>query len=72
MNSRILWGEAETDFLVDERRWQNHDYHFVYWGNKAPFWESMLWRIYWQFNSRYSARQCKTKFQNLIKEYKVN
>jgi len=41
MNSRILWGEAKTDFLVDERRRQNHDYHFVYWGNKAPFWKSM-------------------------------
>jgi len=72
MNSRILWGEAKTDFLVDKRRWQNYDYHFVYRGNKAPFWKSMSRRIYQQFNSRYSARQCETKFQNLIKEYKVN
>jgi len=33
MNSRILWGEAKTDFLVDKRRWRNHNYHFVYRGN---------------------------------------
>jgi len=39
MNSRILWGEAKTDFLVDERRWQNHNYYFVYWRNKGTFLE---------------------------------
>lgn len=72
MSSRILWGEAETDLLVEERRRQNHEYHYVYRGNKAGFWEATSRRIYQRFGVTYSVRQCENKFQNLIKEYKVN
>ena len=41
-NTRILWGEAETDMLVEERRRRNDEYHYVYRGNKEGFWE--VWR----------------------------
>jgi hypothetical protein len=37
MSLRILWGEAETDLLVKERRWQNYEYHYVYRTSKADF-----------------------------------
>jgi len=70
--SRIVWGEAETDMLVDERRRRNDEYHYAHRGDKAAFWESVSRRIRQRFCSDYSARQCEYKFRNLIKEYRVN
>ena len=71
-NTRILWGEAETDMLVEERRRRNDEYHYVYRGNKEGFWESVARRIHRRFRSQYSGRQCENKFRNLVKEYRVN
>lgn len=68
----IVWGEAETDFLVEERRRRNEEYHYVYRRSKAEFWESISRRIRRRYDSRFTARQCEGKFRNLIKEYRVS
>ena len=43
--ARIFWGDAETDYLVDERRRKNHEYHYYFRGNKLGFWQSVARRI---------------------------
>lgn len=68
----IVWGEAETDYLVEERRRRNHEYHNVYRRSKVEFWESVSRKIRRRYGSRFTARQCEGKFRNLIKEYKVS
>ena len=69
--SQIVWGEAETDFLVEERRRRNYEYHYVYRRSKEEFWESVSRKIQRRYNSRFTGRQCEGKFRNLIKEYRV-
>ena len=70
--TQIIWGDAETDFLVEERRRRNHEYHYVYRRSKAEFWESVSRKIQRRYGSRFTGRQCEGKFRNLIKEYKVS
>jgi len=41
MATRIIWGDAETDLLVSERRRRNDDYHIRFKGNKMEFWKSV-------------------------------
>ena len=40
-NTRITWGDAETDLLVSERRRRNVEYHTRFRGNKMEYWESV-------------------------------
>ena len=70
--SRILWGEAETDMLVSERRRRNYKYHYSHRGSKKEFWNSVSRRIHRRYGRTFTAHQCKRKFRNLIKEYRVN
>jgi hypothetical protein len=35
--TQIVWGEAETDFLIEERRRRNYEYHYVYRRSKVEF-----------------------------------
>jgi Myb/SANT-like DNA-binding domain len=69
---QIEWDDAETEFLVEERRRRNYEYHFVHRRNKVEFWESISRRIQRRYGSRFTARQCEGKFRNLIKEYRVS
>ena len=70
--TQIVWGEAETDFLIEERRRRNYEYHYVYRRSKVEFWESVSRKIQRRYNSTFTARQCEGKFRNLIKEYRVS
>ena len=71
-STRILWGDAETDLLVSERRRRNREFHYTYRGNKTPFWESVARRIRRRYHVGFSARQCEQKFRNLQRDYKVS
>jgi len=71
-NSRIIWNDPETDFLVEERRRRNIEYHYVHRGDKTAFWESVARRIRRRFNITFSARQCEQKFRNLCADYTVS
>ena len=70
--ARIFWGDAETDYLVDERRRRNHEYHYYFHGNKLGFWQSVARRINRWYNGIYSARQCEQKWRNLVRNYGVS
>ena len=70
--SRIIWGDAETDFLVEERRRRNDEYHFRYRGDKTEFWASVARRLRRTFNSNLTARQCELKWRNLVRDFGVS
>ena len=70
--TQIIWREAETDFLVEEKRQRNYEYYYVYRRSKAEFWESVSQRIQRRYDSGFTAHQYERKFKNLIKEYRVS
>ena len=67
--ARIIWEDAETDYLVKERRRRNHKYHYVFHENKLEFWRSVARRINRHYNGDYSSRQCKQKWRNPVRDY---
>jgi hypothetical protein len=71
-SSRIIWGEAETDLLISERKRRNYEYHYTFRRNKTEFWESVGRRIYRKYGKRYTARQCDMKWKNLVRDYGVS
>ena len=70
--ARITWGDAETEYLVEERRRRNYEYHYNYRGNKLRFWRSVARRINRRYNGDYSSRQCEQKWRNLVRDYGVS
>lgn len=69
---RCVWGDAETDFLVSERRRRNYEYHFQHRGDKTEFWASVARRIHRRYRFTYTAQQCERKWRNLIRDYGVS
>ena len=72
MSTRITWTDAEMDFLVNERRRRNVQYHNTYRGDKTEFWRNVAQRINRAFNRRFSGRQCEQKWRNLVSDYGVS
>ena len=70
--ARIIWRDAETDYLVEERRHCNHEYHYVFHRNKLEFWQSVTRKINQRYNGDYSSRQCEQKWRNLVRDYGVS
>jgi hypothetical protein len=68
----IQWRVAETDFLVNERRYRNDEFHSMPGRSRVEFWESVVRRIYRRFYFDVTARQCETKWVNLVRDYNVS
>jgi len=68
----ILWNDAESNFLVDERRRRNDQYHNISRRSRTEFWESMSRRIYRTYHRQYTARQCEQRWRNLVRDYTVS
>jgi hypothetical protein len=67
-----MWNDPEIRLLVDERRNRNVEYWEIAGCNsKVAFWTSVVGIINSKFRKIYTAQQCKEKFQNLVREYKV-
>ena len=71
MTTKIIWSDPETDLLVAKRR-RNDKYHTRFRGNKTEFWQSVAQRIHRRYNTTYTARQCKQKWRNLVRDYGVS
>ena len=49
----VQWHDPHTDFLVDERRRRNEEYHNTYGRSRQEFWSSVARRfIYIIFKNR--------------------
>jgi len=40
-NSRIIWEDSKTDLLILERQKRNHEFYYIFRGNKTEFWKSV-------------------------------
>jgi hypothetical protein len=75
--SPILWTDAEADYLINQRRRRNDEYHDIPGRSRARFWESVARRVNRHFHRghrrrRYTARQCEQKWRNLVRDYRVS
>src|SRR3989337_3427299 len=73
----ILWTDAEADYLINQRRRRNDEYHDILGRSRARFWESVARRVNRHFHRgnmrrRYTARQCEQKWRNLVRDYRVS
>lgn len=71
----ILWTDAESDYLIRQRRHRNDEFHNTPGRSRARFWESVARRVNRHFGRRrrrYTGRQCEQKWRNLLRDYRVS
>jgi len=72
----ILWTDAESDYLIRQRRRRNDEFHDIPGRSRARFWESVARRVNRYFGRRgrrrYTGRQCEQKWRNLVCDYRVS
>ena len=71
----ILWTDAESDYLIRQRRHRNDEYHNIPGRSQGRFWESVARRVNRHFGRRrrrYMSRQCEQKWKNLVRDYRVS
>ena len=73
----ILWTDAESDYLISQRRRRNDEFHNIPGRSRARFWESVARRVNRHFylrrrRRRYTGRQCEQKWRNLVRDYRVS
>jgi hypothetical protein len=72
----ILWTDAESDYIVLQRRRRNVEFHNIPGRSRARFWESVARRFNRHFGRkgrrRYTGRQCEQKWRNLVSDYRVS
>lgn len=57
--------------LINLRKTDNERFHRI--GHvKRPFWKEVAGKINQRFRSNYSAQQCNQKFNDILKDYRVN
>ena len=57
--------------LIDLRKEGNERYHRI-GRTKQPFWKEVAGKINQRFRSNYSAQKCRQKFNDIVKDYRVN
>ena len=58
--------------LINEQKNRNIKFHNIIGNSRVNFWNSVIDRINRQFDITYTGQQCKTKFQNLIREHTIS
>ncbi|RHZ78156.1 hypothetical protein Glove_167g40 [Diversispora epigaea] len=62
--------EEHLRSLIDERKNRNSEYHNIV-GNRMDFWDSVSSKINEQFRTAYTGYNCKSKFQNLVRDHNL-
>jgi hypothetical protein len=74
----ILWTDAESDYLIRQRRRRNEEFYNIPGRDRGGFWESVSRRLNRHFRRRrrrytgYTGRQCEQKWRNLVRDYRVS
>ena len=67
----MTWNESEINILIKERRKRNDEYWTLLGNDRTSFWNSIAEKINLEYQTVYTGKQCKDKFQNLVRDYVV-
>ena len=67
-----MWTDAQVRMLIDVRKAKNTNYHRLRANMKTAFWKKTANQINLQFETAYTGRQASTKFQDIVRDCKVN
>lgn len=67
----MVWNDPQTNLLIHEQKSRNEEYWALSGNDKTSFWTSVASKINMEFQSAFTSKQCKEKFQNLVREYRV-
>ena len=67
----MTWNDHQTVILISERKSRNEEYWSLPGNDKISFWASIASKINLEFRSTFTSKQCKDKFQNLVRDYRV-
>jgi hypothetical protein len=67
----MIWNDPQTILLIHERKSQNDEYWDLPGNDRTSFWTSVASTINMEFQSTFTYKQCKEKFQNLVREHRV-
>lgn len=68
----MSWNDPQTILLISERKSRNEEYWALPGNDRTSFWSSVAAKINMEFTSTFTAKQCKEKFQNLVREHNVS
>ena len=66
------WNEQQIRLLINQRWYQNDEYHRTVGRSQVPFWDSVARRINRSVGSNFTGGQCRRKFDNLVTLYYVS
>jgi hypothetical protein len=66
-----MWTDNQLRVLIDKRKSENDNFHELSGNMKHNFWKGVASKINIEFGTTYSGRQCKEKFNGLVRAYKV-
>ena len=67
-----MWTDNQIKLLIKKRR-ENNEYYWDLVGNgKMNFWDGVAVKINLEFGMNYSGKQCREKFQSLVRAYRVS
>jgi len=66
-----MWTNDQLQVLIHKREKENKDYYELENSMKCNFWKGVASEINIKFGTSYSGKQCKEKFNGLIRAYKV-
>jgi hypothetical protein len=67
----MTWNDYQINILIHERRERNEEYWTLAGNKRNDFWTSIAAKINLEYQSDFTYLQCKEKFQNLVRDYKV-
>ena len=67
-----MWTDAQLELLIKERKENNVEYHDLICNGKMQFWKAVSTKINLEFGMSYSGKQCREKFQSLVRAYNVS
>ncbi|GET55743.1 hypothetical protein GLOIN_2v1874283 [Rhizophagus irregularis DAOM 181602=DAOM 197198] len=65
-----MWTDRQLRVLINERKNENDNFHELSGNMKHNFWKGLASKINLEFGTTYTGRQCKEKFNGLVRAYK--
>ncbi|GBC44804.1 hypothetical protein GLOIN_2v1874283 [Rhizophagus irregularis DAOM 181602=DAOM 197198] len=65
-----MWTDRQLRVLINERKNENDNFHELSGNIKHNFWKGLASKINLEFGTTYTGRQCKEKFNGLVRAYK--